>query len=880
MSDTARLTAALAGRYRIERELGAGGMATVYLAQDLRHDRLVAIKVLRPELAAILGGERFLAEIKTTANLQHPHILSLFDSGDADGLVFYVMPYVEGESLRDRLTREKQLPVEDAVRIAREVADALEYAHEHGIVHRDIKPENILLHGGHALVADFGIALAASRSEGGTRMTETGMSLGTPQYMSPEQAMGERDIRAPSDIYALACVTYEMLMGEPPFAGPTAQAIIAKVMTDRPAPMTVHRPSIPPFVEAAVLTGLEKLAADRFATAAEYSAALGGATTARTALRMAAAVPGSGRWRRIAMGMGAVAVAALAVAVWALTRHEPRPTIRLAVAFPAGQQIRPASNLRLAISPDGSRIAYIGPDSSGGTQLWVRKVDELTARPLTGTSDAQAPFFSPDGRSIGYLTGLPGDLRVVSVDGGVPRTVVRDSALAWGGSWCGDQIWFTEVRAHVSRVNALGGPYEKIARLDTASGVTETDWAQCLPDPGVVLIQLWHSAITNSQLALLDVATGVATPLVTAVYGRYTSSGHLVYLTSDGVLHAARLDLKRRRLSGQAQALPERVELDVASAAAEFAVSDAGLLAYVPGGDAASGQLVWVDRAGNTTPVDTLWRGQFTAADLSPDGSRVAVASYGTDELQVRIKTLPAGPLSRLTGQRSNDRPAWMPDGRRLSFHTSTTGSSARTAMIVRADGSAPADTLVANARGAEETDFLPDGVHYLLRLGASAGGRDIVLGSLRDTVLRPLVAGPADEYAPAASPDGHWFAYVSNEGGRAEVYVRSIDDPDGGRTQVSVDGGNEPRWARSGHELYYRSRTGNMMAAAVTISGRTFTARPPIRLFSTSGMVTDIYHHTYSVARDGRFLMVSQSPTNGDLVLVFNWLGELHRGR
>jgi len=217
-----RLSAALADRYVIERELGAGGMATVYLAHDVRHDRKVALKVLRPELSAILGAERFLHEIKTTANLQHPHILSLFDSGEADGLVYYVMPYVEGESLRDRLNREKQLPVDDAVRIAREVADALEYAHQHGIVHRDIKPENILLHGGHAQVADFGIALAASKSEGGTRMTETGMSLGTPHYMSPEQSMGEREITPKADIYALGCVLYEMLTAEPPFTGATA----------------------------------------------------------------------------------------------------------------------------------------------------------------------------------------------------------------------------------------------------------------------------------------------------------------------------------------------------------------------------------------------------------------------------------------------------------------------------------------------------------------------------------------------------------------------------------------------------------------------------------------------------------------------------------
>src|SRR5437868_12163916 len=254
-----RLSVALAGRHAIERELGAGGMATVYLAQDLRHDRPVALKVLRPELSAILGAERFLAEIKTTANLQHPHILSLFDSGEADGLVFYVMPYVEGESVRDRLAREHQLPVEDALRIAREILDALQYAHQHGIVHRDIKAENILMHGGHAQVADFGIALAASKSEGGTRMTETGMSLGTPAYMAPEQAMGEREITPRADIYALGVMLYEMLTGEPPFTGPTAQAIVARMMTESPRSMTMQRRTIPPHVEAAAAKALERL---------------------------------------------------------------------------------------------------------------------------------------------------------------------------------------------------------------------------------------------------------------------------------------------------------------------------------------------------------------------------------------------------------------------------------------------------------------------------------------------------------------------------------------------------------------------------------------------------------------------------------------------
>src|ERR1051326_9035227 len=269
----APLPQALADRYRVERELGRGGMATVYLAHDLKHDRDVAIKVLHPDLSAALGNERFLTEVRTTARLQHPHILPLLDSGDAAGLLYYVMPLVSGETLRARLEREKQLPIDDALRIAREVADALGYAHSLGVIHRDIKPENILLQGGHALVADFGIALAVQQA-GGQRMTQTGLSLGTPQYMSPEQAMGERTIDARSDIYALGAVTYEMLTGEPPFTGATMQAIVARLIAEEPRPLVPQRKSIPEHVEAAVLHALEKLPADRFASAAGFAAAL------------------------------------------------------------------------------------------------------------------------------------------------------------------------------------------------------------------------------------------------------------------------------------------------------------------------------------------------------------------------------------------------------------------------------------------------------------------------------------------------------------------------------------------------------------------------------------------------------------------------------
>jgi serine/threonine-protein kinase len=264
-----RLNAALSGRYRIERVLGEGGMATVYLADDLRHDRKVALKVLKPELAAVVGADRFLAEIKTTANLHHPHILPLHDSGEADGFLYFVTPYVEGESLRERLDREHQLPVPEAVRIACEIADALHYAHGHGVIHRDIKPANVLLQAGRPVIADFGIALAL-REGGGDRLTETGLSLGTPSYMSPEQATGDQAVGPATDTYAMGCVLYEMLVGEPPYTGSTAQAILGKIITSAPASVADQRKSVPTNVDAAIARALEKLPADRFRSAAGF----------------------------------------------------------------------------------------------------------------------------------------------------------------------------------------------------------------------------------------------------------------------------------------------------------------------------------------------------------------------------------------------------------------------------------------------------------------------------------------------------------------------------------------------------------------------------------------------------------------------------------
>ena len=366
-----RLQAALAERYRVERAIGRGGMGTVFLAEDLRHHRQVAIKVLHPDLAGALGPGRFLREIEIAASLSHPHIVPLHDSGTADGLLFYVMPFVEGESLRERLTREIQLPVENALAITREVADALSHAHAHGIIHRDIKPENILLEGEHAVVMDFGVARALSLAAGDS-LTEPGLAIGTPAYMSPEQAGGAPTLDGRSDLYALACVLYEMLAGVPPFTGPTPHAIVARQLADPPPALRVVRPAVPATLEAAIGKGLAKVPADRFATVGAFAAALGHSLTDAPAPRM-----GSRRPAMLAAGGLAVGLVG-----WVLLRG-------LAGSQPKGA--RPD-----APAPSSIAVLYFDDQSEGGglEHLATGLTEDLIDR-LAGVGVLRV--ISPDG---------------------------------------------------------------------------------------------------------------------------------------------------------------------------------------------------------------------------------------------------------------------------------------------------------------------------------------------------------------------------------------------------------------------------------------------------------------------------------------------------
>jgi eukaryotic-like serine/threonine-protein kinase len=535
MNVAEQLRTALAGRYEIEGEIGVGGMATVYRAVDLRHQRKVAVKVLHTELAAVLGSERFLKEIELTAGLQHPHILPLFDSGEAEGLLYYVMPYVEGESLRARLERERQLPVAEALRMAAEVADALDYSHRRGLVHRDIKPENILLHEGRTLVADFGIALAVQHS-GAERMTQTGLSLGTPQYMAPEQAMGERGVDARADVYALGAVIYEMLAGEAPFTGPSSPAVLSRVLTERPRSLRTQRSSVPEQVEAAVLTALEKLPADRWQTARELAEALSGnqaaslpaasradpgtGSGASTAPRPG--VPGSQRARERAArwllpGAAAAVLLALAVATGWLAGSRGTPAGDHAVRFqfvpPQEEGVvgPPFPPTLLAFAPDGGAFVYrAGPagGSLGQSQLYYRRINEAVSRVVPGSVGASAPAFSPDGRAIAFTVGAV-ELRAWSVDGGAPVRIASLSGVR-GVAWVGKTIVLgnPSVGGGLMSLPASGGVPEPLTLPDGAQGPVSHIAPIALPGGETVLFQVVDPSSQSSRIGVASIRNG------------------------------------------------------------------------------------------------------------------------------------------------------------------------------------------------------------------------------------------------------------------------------------------------------------------------------------------------------------------------------------
>jgi serine/threonine-protein kinase len=864
---TEQLNAALAGRYAIERRVGEGGMATVYLARDIKHNRRVALKVLKPDLGAVVGSERFLSEIEVTASLQHPNLLPLFDSGVADGLLFYVMPFVEGESLRARLEREKQLPTDEAIQIASAVASALDYAHRHGVIHRDLKPENILIHEGQPLVTDFGIALAVSKA-GGNRITQTGLSLGTPQYMSPEQATGDRAIDGRTDVYSLGAVTYEMLAGEPPHTGSTSQAIIARVLTEKPRALRATRPNVMPHVEAAVDRALEKLPADRFATARELADALAGKIVVTTIASAAAETRRTSRERVLLIALSAVIVlwgTTGVIALRRLGRVPEAPVIRFAIATSP-----PTGALHLSVSPNGRWVVFNETLADGRSAPVLRPLDVTRTSVVKGTDGPSITFWSPDSRQLAFVSG--GKLKRVAIPAGSQDVICDLRGVFGGGAWNADNVIIFSRDGAIYQVPDSGGAPAKVQLH--ASGVATWEYPVFLPDGDHFLVLARGGTVSLPGVYVASLSSGSATRLLAAeTRAGFAPPNHLLFVR-DEILYAQDLELGVPRLAGDPVKIADSVAMNVVNGAAGFAAAANVLVTREA--DSRASQLQWFGRDGKL--LSTLGGSAiYLGIALSPDGKRIA-ATVGArsgdngQDLRVidvgsRISSLLVADSVSVGGvlRSPNSRVVWSPDSRAVTFHS---GGRIRVKSVGGITDSlvyASPDTVPALAE-----DYTSDG--------------DTLLIKRIDTLFALPLAGERKPVALSAikgihearlSPDGKQIAYWRSESNAGQVYVASYPKLNNLRQISATGGGIQPRWRRDGKEVYFiEPGSGNVMMAAVKPgSPGEFTA--PVPLFKGPLQNPQGFLVQWDVTRDGqRFLFAAplNQVTARPLAVVLNW--------
>ena len=822
------------GPHRILSLLGIGGMGEVYRAHDSTLTRDVAIKILpRPFTTDPERRARFDREARLLASLNHPHIGAIFGVEDLDGTPALILEFVDGNTLADRLERGP-IAIGEALNIARQIADALEAAHEKGIVHRDLKPANIkVTPDGVVKVLDFGLAKAASGDTSGPDLTQSpahtiggtrgGVILGTATYMSPEQARG-KPVDKRTDLWAFGCVLYEMLTGRPAFTGETISDTIARILQRDPdwqALPAATPPGVTRLLQRCLSKDLKRRLHDIADARIEIEDAVGVAslTPAETAVvdRPHVRLPGA-----IAVVTSVVALIAIVALTWYVgkawqTQTAPPRISRMTIASSGTAAVTPNGNRSLAITPDGTRVVYVGTNIR---QIFVHPLDRLDPVPLvTATVPLNWVFVSPNGQWVGFDEG--GTLKKVALAGGPVKTVLNTGlGGSSGATWAPDDtIIFTTLdpTTGLLRVSADGGDVAVLTRPALARGELDHLWPEMLPGGLAVLFTITATGGPDAaQVAVLDLATGASRVVMPGgSHAHYVQSGHLIY-TAGGTLRAVPFDLDRLETRGTPVTVLPRL-VTKSQGAAEFVVAADGTFAYVDAPDvAAANTLVWVDRKGREKPLDAP-PGPYEHPRLSPDGMRVAVVKRD----DIWVLDLAGQRASQLTfAPATNFAPLWTKDGHRLLFFSPVRENGL---FWQAADGTGDAERLGTGL----PSGVTSDGRHVIF--SSAPGARDVMLLTLDASHhVKPLIQTASTERNGVVSPNGRWVAYESDSSGEFEIYVKPFPTVSGGQWLVSTAGGTRPLWAPNGQELFFVAPDGSLMSVRVDAGGSSWRAGSP----------------------------------------------------